>query len=101
MFLQGWWKMLLLCEGEFRRKCCRYFPFLFDFLHILSYFKWAGAKEFCRQGEMTLLRIEDYEEDYSIFGYGKYNPGKKLLINQMATSYYSFRYVHDNRMNTF
>ncbi|XP_046438101.1 perlucin-like [Daphnia pulex] len=36
---------------------------------------WAGAREFCRQGEMTLLRIEDYEEDYSIFVYGKYNPG--------------------------
>jgi hypothetical protein len=47
---------------------------------------------------MTLLRIEDYEEDYSIFGYGKYNPGKEFPINKMATSYYSFRY---NRMNTF
>lgn len=72
--------MLLFYKSEFRRKFNHNLVFcLTVVLTFFSCFKWTGAKEFCRAGNMTLLSIEDYGEDHLIFGYGKYNPGKKSL----------------------
>ena len=69
--------LLLFPIGKFTKKL---------FIHVHKHYKvltdvfkerdWAGADSFCREGDMTLLKIESAQENNLIYYHYLVRPGK-------------------------